>query len=287
MSAPSVHAVFDETTNTATYVVSDPGTGRAAIIDPVLDIDMASGRTSTRSVDAIISHVRDNALDVDWILETHVHADHLSGAQQLRAAVGGRIAIGEHVTVVQETFKEVFNLVGLATDGSQFDHLFADGESFTVGNIAARVLATPGHTPACVTYVIGDTTFVGDTLFMPDFGTARTDFPGGSAGQLYDSIQRIFALPDETRLFVCHDYKAPGRDQFAWETTVGEQRANNVHVRDDVARAEFVSVREARDAELGMPALILPSLQVNIRAGELPAPDDNGVRYLRIPLNAV
>ena len=287
MQTPDVTAFFDEATFTVTYVVADAQTKRAAIIDPVLDFNAAAGRTSTASADQVATHVRDNDLGVDWILETHVHADHLSGAPYLRETLGGRIGIGADVTAVQSTFREVFNLPNLATDGSQFDQLFAGGDTFAIGGIEARVIATPGHTPACVTYVIGDAAFVGDTLFMPDFGTARTDFPGGSAGQLYDSIQAIFALPEDTRLFMCHDYKAPGRDHFAWETSVAEQRAKNVHIHDGITREAFVEVREARDAQLGMPALILPSIQVNVRAGELPDPEGNGVRYLKLPLDAV
>ena len=287
MSAPTIHAFHDEATFTVTYVVSDPATGRAAVVDTVLDFDPASGRTSTASADEVIAYVTDNELAVDWILETHVHADHLSGAPYLRDKLGGRIAIGRDVRTVQENFKGIFNLKDLATDGSQFDHLFTDGDTFRVGEIEGHVIATPGHTPACVTYVIGDAAFVGDTLFMPDFGSARTDFPGGSATQLYDSIQRILALPDETRLFMCHDYKAPGREDFAWETSVAEQRAANIHINDRVSKSEFVEMRESRDSQLGMPKLILPSLQVNLRAGKLPEPEDNDVRYLKIPLDAV
>lgn len=285
MSAPDVQAFFDEATYTVSYVVSDPASRRAAIIDPVLDFDPAAGRTSTVSADTIVEHVREHDLGVDWILETHVHADHLSAAPHLRAALGGRIAIGRNVTVVQEAFKSVFNLPGLATTGEQFDHLFDDGEQFAIGGIEGRVMFTPGHTPACATYVIGDAAFVGDTLFMPDFGTARTDFPGGSASTLYDSIQDIFSLPDDTRLYMCHDYKAPGRDAYAWQTSVAEQKQDNVHVGGGVSREAFVEAREARDAKLGMPALILPSIQVNIRAGQLPEPEDNGARYLKLPLN--
>jgi glyoxylase-like metal-dependent hydrolase (beta-lactamase superfamily II) len=235
----------------------------------------------------VVAHVEDNDLGVDWILETHVHADHLSGAPYLKQKLGGTTAIGADVSAVQETFKSVFNLKDLATDGSQFDHLFTDGESLKIGDVDAYVIATPGHTPACVTYVIGDSAFVGDTLFMPDFGSARTDFPGGSAPQLYESIRKILALPEETRLFMCHDYKAPGRDEFAWETTVAEQRARNIHIGDTVSKDDFVTMREGRDAELGMPKLILPSLQVNLRAGQLPEPEDNDIRYLKIPLDAV
>lgn len=287
MTKPDVSAFFDEATFTVTYVVSDPATGRAAVVDPVLDFDPASGRTSTTSADEVVAFVEDNKLGVDWILETHVHADHLSGAPYIRETLGGKAAIGKDVTAVQKTFKGVFNLKDLATDGSQFEHLFADAEAFSVGSIEAYVIATPGHTPACVTYVIGDAAFIGDTLFMPDFGSARTDFPGGSAPQLYESIQKILALPDDTRLFMCHDYKAPGRDAFAWETSVAEQRATNIHINEKVSRDEFVAMREARDSQLGMPKLILPSLQVNLRAGQLPEPEDNNIRYLKLPLDAV
>jgi glyoxylase-like metal-dependent hydrolase (beta-lactamase superfamily II) len=287
MTKPIVSAFFDEATFTITYVVSDPATGRAVVIDPVLDFDPASGRTSTGSADQVVDHVTGNDLGVDWILETHVHADHLSGAPYIREKLGGKAAIGNDVTAVQETFRGVFNLKDLAVDGSQFDHLFGDGETFAVGDLAGRVIATPGHTPACVTYVIGDAAFVGDTLFMPDFGSARTDFPGGSAPQLYDSIRKILDLPGETRLFMCHDYKAPGRDVYAWETSVDEQRRDNIHINEGVSRDEFVKLREGRDSQLGMPKLILPSLQVNLRAGELPQPEDNDIRYLKIPLDAV
>ncbi len=287
MSRPDVKAFFDEATFTVTYVVSDPATGKAAIIDPVLDYDPASGRTSTASSDEVIAYVGENGLSMDWILETHVHADHLSGAPYLKEKLGGKTAIGADVTTVQETFKGVFNLPDLATDGSQFDHLFSDGETFSVGGIEGRVMATPGHTPACITYVIGDSAYVGDTLFMPDFGTARTDFPGGSAAQLYASIQKILSLPGETRLFMCHDYKAPGREVYAWETSVSEQQDRNIHINRDVSEQEFVELREGRDSQLGMPALILPSIQINVRAGQLPAPEDNDIRYLKLPLNAV
>ncbi len=287
MSKPNVSAFFDEATFTVTYVVSDPDTGHAAVIDPILDFNAASGRTSTRSADELIAHVKDNGLTVDWILETHVHADHLSGAPYLKEHLGGTTAIGAAVTTVQETFKGVFNLKDLDADGGQFDHLFADGEEFRIGDIDALALSTPGHTPACVTFVIGDSAYVGDTLFMPDFGSARTDFPGGSATQLYDSIRKILALPDDTRLFMCHDYKAPGRDVYAWETTVTEQRATNIHINDNVSRDEFIEMREGRDAQLGMPKLILPSLQVNLRAGQLPEPEDNDIRYLKLPIDAV
>ena len=287
MSKPEVKAFFDDATFTVTYVVSDPATGRAAIIDPVLDFDAASGRTSTASADEVVAYVNDNTLTIDWILETHVHADHISGAPYLKERLGGQTAIGSGVTAVQSTFKNVFNLADLATDGSQFDHLFNDGDTFELGSISGRVIATPGHTPACVTYVISDTAYVGDTLFMPDFGTSRTDFPGGSAAQLYDSIQKILALPDDTRLFMCHDYKAPGRDEFAWETTVAAQRDNNIHINKGVSEEAFVKTREGRDRQLGMPKLLLPAIQVNIRAGRLPDPENNDIRYLKIPIDAV
>jgi glyoxylase-like metal-dependent hydrolase (beta-lactamase superfamily II) len=287
MSALSVTAFFDEATFTVTYVAADPGSAQAAIIDPVLDYDPTSGRTSTASADRVIAFARDNGLTVDWILETHVHADHLTAAPYLKEQLGGRIAIGRHVAAVQDTFKGVFNIENLATDGTQFDHLFADGDEFKVGSIAGSIIGTPGHTPACITYVVGDAAFVGDTLFMPDFGTARTDFPGGDAGMLFDSIQKILALPDDTRLFMCHDYKAPGRDEFCWETTVAEQRETNIHINRSVSRDDFVAMREGRDAELGMPKLIIPSIQVNVRAGHLPDAESNGVRYLKVPLDSL
>lgn len=287
MSKPDVKAFFDEATFTVSYVVSDPATGRAAVIDPVLDFDPASGRTSTTSADQIVTFVKENDLTVDWILETHVHADHLSGAPYLKEKLGGQTGIGTGVTAVQATFKNVFNLPGLATDGSQFDRLFSDQDTFKVGSIDSHVIATPGHTPACVTYVIGDSACVGDTLFMPDFGTSRTDFPGGSAAQLYGSIQKTLALPDDTRLFMCHDYKAPGRDVYAWETSVVAQRDGNIHINKSISEAEFVALREGRDSQLGMPKLLLPAIQVNVQGGQLPDPEDNGIRYLKIPLDAV
>jgi len=287
MKKPDIKAFFDEATFTVTYVVSDPATRRAAVIDPVLDYDPAAGRTTTKSADDVIQYVREHGLDVDWILETHVHADHLSAAPYLQAQLGGQTAIGAGVIAVQETFKNIFNAADLAPDGSQFDRLFTDGDTFAIGDIDARVIATPGHTPACVTYVIGNSAWVGDTLFMPDFGTARTDFPGGSAALLYQSIRKILALPEDTRLFMCHDYKAPGRDVYAWETTVAEQRDHNVHIDKTVTEATFVERRERRDKQLGMPKLLLPAIQVNIRAGILPAPEDNDIRYLKIPLDTV
>jgi glyoxylase-like metal-dependent hydrolase (beta-lactamase superfamily II) len=287
MSKPDVKAFFDETTYTVSYVVSDPTSGRAAVIDPVLDYDPASGRTSTSSADAVIAYLRESGLGVDWIIETHVHADHLSGAPYIKEQVGGQTGIGAGVTAVQTTFKDVFNIGDLTTDGRQFDQLFGDGETFKLGNIDVLVIATPGHTPACVTYLIGDSAYVGDTLFMPDFGTARTDFPGGSAQQLYQSIRKILSLPGDTRLFMCHDYKAPGRDVYAWETTVTEQGDKNIHINKTVSEEAFIELREGRDAQLGMPKLILPSIQVNIRAGQFPDAEENGVRYLKTPINAL
>ncbi len=287
MSKPDVKAFFDEATFTVTYVVSDPATARAAIIDPVLDYEPESGRTSTQSADQVIAYVSEHNLGIDWILETHVHADHISGAPYLKEKLGGQTAIGKDVRTVQETFRGIFNLDDLDVDGSQFDRLFADGDTFAVGEIDGRVIATPGHTPACITYVIGDAAYVGDTLFMPDFGTARTDFPGGSAAELYESIQKILALPAETRLYMCHDYKAPGRDVYAWETSVAEQLDNNIHINRAVSQDEFIKMREGRDSQLGMPKLILPSIQVNVRAGSFPEPEDNDIRYLKIPVDAV
>lgn len=284
---PVIRSFFDEATFTVTHVVADPVTNRAAIVDSVLDYDPASGRTSTASADAVAEYVRSNDLRVDWILETHVHADHLTAAPYLKEKLGGKIGIGAEIRTVQSVFGEIFNVeTSFARDGRQFDRLFHDGDAFDVGSIAARVIHTPGHTPACVTYVIGDAAFVGDTLFMPDYGTARCDFPGGDARTLYRSIGRIFALPDETRLFMCHDYKAPGRAHFAWETTVGAERAGNIHVKRGVAEDDFVTMREARDKTLSMPRLILPSVQVNMRAGHLPPPEDNGTVYLKMPVNA-
>jgi glyoxylase-like metal-dependent hydrolase (beta-lactamase superfamily II) len=283
-----VAAFFDEETNTASYVVKDPEGDACAIVDSVLDFDYASGRTDTRSADAIIAYVRANGLAVEWVLETHVHADHLSAAPYLIEKIGGKIGIGEKITVVQSTFGKVFNEgTEFQRDGSQFDRLFRDGDTFKVGNMTASVLHTPGHTPACMTYVIEDAAFVGDTMFMPDYGTARCDFPGGSADSLYTSIQRILALPDETRVFVCHDYKAPGRETFAWESTVGEQKSLNVHIGAGRSREGFVAMRQARDATLGMPRLIIPSLQVNMRAGHMPPADADGKTFLKVPVNGL
>jgi glyoxylase-like metal-dependent hydrolase (beta-lactamase superfamily II) len=285
MSKPNVTAFFDEATNTVTYVVADPDSNKFVVIDPVLDYNPAAGRTSTESVTAVIDFIKQENLSLEWILETHVHADHLSGAPVLKSETNAKTAVGSRITAVQSVFKGIFNLKDLSTDGSQFDQLFNDGDEFQIGEISGRVMHTPGHTPACLTYVIGDAAFVGDTLFMPDFGTARCDFPGGDAGTLYDSIQEILALPDDTRLFMCHDYKAPGRDEFAWETSVSEQREKNIHIHEGTTREQFVEFRNGRDANLGMPKLIIPSIQMNIRAGEDPAPEDNGVCYLKVPLN--
>lgn len=287
MTRADVQSFFDSATNTVTYVVGDPSTGRAAVVDPVLDFDPAACRTSNRSTDAVAAWIRERHWALDWILETHVHADHLSGAAVLKQQLGGTIAIGAEVGAVQSVFRRIFNLPDLAVDGRQFGRLFSDGDRFRIGKIEARVLHTPGHTPACVSYVLGDAVFVGDTLFMPDYGTARTDFPGGSAGQLYDSIQQILALPASARVFVCHDYKAPGRDDFAFETTVAAQRESNVHVREGVSREEFVAMREARDRELGIPRLMLPSIQVNVQAGRMPEPENDGVSYLKLPVNVL
>ncbi|WP_343080089.1 MBL fold metallo-hydrolase [Ostreiculturibacter nitratireducens] len=283
-----VKAFFDEATFTITYVVKDPTSKAAAIIDSVLDFDYASGRTDTHSADEVISYVKKQGLDIKWVLETHVHADHLSAAPYIQERVGGKIGIGEKITVVQETFGKVFNEgTEFQRDGSQFDRLFNEGDTFEVGALKGRVLHTPGHTPACLTYVIEDAAFVGDTLFMPDFGTARCDFPGGSAENLYKSIQKILSLPDETRVFVGHDYKAPGRDTYAWETTVGEQKALNVHVGAGKPIEEFVRMRTERDKKLAMPRLIIPSLQVNMRAGQMPPPEDDGKTYLKVPVNGL
>lgn len=285
---PKVDAFFDPATFTYSYVVSDPNTRHCAIIDSVLDYDPASGRTSFASADRLIAHVHEHKLTVDWLLETHVHADHLSAAPYLKRELGGKLGIGANITVVQNTFGKLFNAgCEFATDGSQFDHLFADGDTFTIGSIKAHALHTPGHTPACMTYVIGDAGFVGDTLFMPDYGTARCDFPGGSAHTLYQSIRKLFSLPGETRLFMCHDYKAPGRDDYRFETTVAEERAHNVHVHEGISEEDFVAMRSKRDATLGMPTLILPSVQVNMRAGQLPPAEENGTRYLKIPLDVL
>ncbi|MGJ7457937.1 MBL fold metallo-hydrolase [Halomonas sp. MA07-2] len=286
MLHPIVTHFFDEPTNTFSYVVQDPDSRACAILDSVLDFDYAAGRTDVRSADEIIAFVRDNNLKVEWILETHVHADHLSAAPYLHEALGGKTGIGARITVVQDVFGKAFNAgTEFARDGSQFDRLFEEGDTFTIGSLEGRVLHTPGHTPACLTYVIGDAAFVGDTLFMPDYGTARCDFPGGDARTLYRSIQKVLALPDETRLFLCHDYKAPEREEFQHETSVVDQREQNVHVHEGISEDEFVKMRTERDATLDMPKLILPSVQVNMRAGHMPPAEDNGQVYLKVPIN--
>jgi len=283
---PDVTGFFDQATNTISYVVRDPEGSQAAIVDSVLDFDHASGRTDTRSADAIIDFVKENGIEVQWILETHVHADHLSAAPYLQETLGGKIGIGKEITTVQETFGKIFNEgTEFQRDGSQFDALFEEGQSFHIGQMRGDVLHTPGHTPACMTFVIGDAAFVGDTLFMPDGGSARCDFPGGDAGQLYDSIQKVLDLPDATRLFICHDY-GPGGRAIAWETTVAEEKARNIHLKDGQTREDFIAVREARDATLAMPKLIIPSLQVNMRAGEVPK-DDSGAPMLKVPVNGL
>jgi glyoxylase-like metal-dependent hydrolase (beta-lactamase superfamily II) len=283
---PVVRSFFDETTFTATHVVHDPATRCAAIIDSVLDFDPASGRTSTGSADAIASYAEAEKLTISWLLETHAHADHLSAAPYLQQRLGGRLAIGRTITTVQTMFGRIFNEGSpFARDGSQFDRLFDDGDHFAIGALRATVLHGPGHTPADVTYIIGDSVFCGDTLFMPDYGTARADFPGGDARQLFRSIRRLLSLPRAARVFLCHDYKAPGRDRFAWETTIGAERDTNLHVRDGIDENDFVAMRTARDATLDMPRLILPSIQVNMRGGQRPEPEGNGISYLKLPLD--
>jgi glyoxylase-like metal-dependent hydrolase (beta-lactamase superfamily II) len=281
---PIIRGFFDRPTNTVSYLVVDPETKRAAIVDPVLDYDHRSGKASTKSAEVILAAAAEAGATIEWVLETHAHADHLSGAPYLKLKTGAKVGIGEHIRDVQKIFRPVFNATDLKGDGSEFDHLFKDGEKFRVGSLEFEVLHVPGHTPADIAYKVGDAVFVGDTLFMPDFGSARADFPGGSAHALYHSIKRLLALPPATRLFMCHDYKAPGRDHFAWETTVAEERAHNVHVKEGVIEEEFVAMREARDAKLEAPLLLMPSIQVNIRGGQLPPPDANGVRYLKIPV---
>lgn len=288
MPHPEVQEFFHEASHTFSYVAWDPATLKAAVFDAVLDYDAAAGRTSRDAATRIVAFVRERGLVVDWVIDTHVHADHLSAAPWVQAQLGGKLAIGEHIRSVQDSFGTLFNAgSGFARDGSQFDHLFADGERYQLGNIEAVAIHTPGHTPACMTHVVGDAAFVGDTLFMPDYGTARCDFPGGDAATLYRSIQRIFALPDATRIFLCHDYKAPGRDEFAHQTTVAAERQGNIHVRDGIGEAEFVAMRRSRDATLKVPQLLLPAVQVNMRAGQLPPAEDNGLRYLKIPLDAL
>ncbi len=286
-SRPEVTGFFDEATNTVSYVVRDPGSQACAVIDSVMDIDYAAGRIAYESADAIIAFIREHGLTLEWLIETHVHADHLSAAPYVQGKLGGRIGIGDQITVVQETFGKIFNEgTEFQRDGSQFDRLFADGDTYTIGGMTAFAMHTPGHTPACMTHVIGDAAFVGDTLFMPDGGSARADFPGGDARTLYRSIRRVLSLPPQTRLFMCHDYGPNGRE-IRWETSVAEQRAHNIHVRDGIGEDEFVEKREARDRTLAMPKLIIPSLQVNMKAGELPRPDESGRRFLKVPLNTL
>ena len=284
MTKPCIRAFFDEPTKTVTYLVWDEATRRGVVIDPVLDFDGASGEVDTESVEEVLTAVAAEGLTLDWVLETHVHADHLSGAPLIKARTGAKIGIGAHITDVQTIFRPLFNASDVKPDGADFDGLFADGDKIQVGEMAIEVLYTPGHTPADVSYKIGDSVFVGDTLFMPDYGTARTDFPGGSAHQLYHSARRLLDLPPETRLFMCHDYKAPGRDQYAWETTVAAQRASNKHVHDGISEDEFVAMRTARDAGLSAPTLLLPAIQVNMRAGRFPPATSNGVRYMLVPV---
>ena len=283
---PDITSFFDEATNTISYIVCDPNGSACAIIDSVLDFDFASGRTDTKSADKLINFVKENKLDVQWLLESHVPADHLSAAPYIQMEVGGKIGIGSHITDVQETFGKIFNEgTEFQRDGSQFDKLFVEGDTFHIGQLRGDVLHTPGHTPACMTYVIGDAAFVGDTLFMPDFGTARCDFPGGSSENLFASIQKILTLPDATRIFVGHDYKAPGREHYAWETTVGEQKKKNIHIKSGKSKEDFVKLRDERDAKLAMPKLIVPSLQINMRAGNMPEPDEQGDVFLKVPIN--
>jgi glyoxylase-like metal-dependent hydrolase (beta-lactamase superfamily II) len=284
VNSPFIQSFFDEQTFTVTYLVGDPATKEAAVIDPVLDFDLSSGRLSTASVEAVLAAAKDGDWTISRVLETHAHADHLSAAPVIKARTGARIGIGASIGVVQQVFADLFNAPDISGTGAEFDDLFADGETFQIGDLTVEVLHTPGHTPACISYRIGDAVFVGDTLFMPDYGTARADFPGGDATALYRSIRRILALSPETRLYMCHDYKAPGRDNFAWETTVGEERAHNIHVHDGVDEGAFVTMRHDRDKGLAAPRLLLPSIQVNIRAGHLPPPEANAVHYLKLPI---
>jgi glyoxylase-like metal-dependent hydrolase (beta-lactamase superfamily II) len=284
MTKPLIHAFFDEPTNTVSYLVACPQTREAAVIDPVLDYDHHSGKASAKSADLILKKAAEENYRITWVLETHVHADHLSGAPYIRLKASAKVGIGERVREVQKIFRPVFNADDVSGDGSEFDHLFKDGETLKIGALTIEVIATPGHTPACISYKIDDAIFVGDTIFMPDYGTARADFPGGSAETLFRSARKLLSFPPKTRLFMCHDYKAPGRDHYAWETTVAEERQRNPHVHDGVSEADFVTMREARDAKLSAPTLLLPSIQVNMRAGKLPPADSNGVRYLKVPV---
>ena len=281
---PGIQGFFDQASNTVSYLVWDPGSREAAVIDPVLDYDPRSGNASVKSADAILAAADKLSLTITRLLETHAHADHLSAAPYIKAKTGAAVAIGEHIRDVQQIFRPLFNATDISGDGSEFDHLFADGETFNIGLLQGEVMHTPGHTPACVSYRIGNNVFVGDTMFMPDYGTARADFPGGDARTLYRSIRKLLSLPPETRLFLCHDYKTPQRDHYVWETTVAEQKAHNVQARDGIGEDEFVAMRQARDAKLSTPEFLLPSIQVNIRAGAFPPPENNGVRYLKVPV---
>lgn len=283
---PVVKTFFDQASNTFSYIVQDPNSNACAIIDSVLDFDYASGHTNFKSADEIIAYIQAKGLTVEWILETHAHADHLSAAPYLQQKLGGKIAIGQHITVVQQTFGKIFNAgTAFERDGSQFDRLFQENDEFQIGQLTAKVIHTPGHTPACLSYLIGDAVFVGDTLFMPDYGTARCDFPGGNAAVLYQSVQKLLALPDETRMFLCHDYLPAGRSHYVNQTTVGEQRRNNIHIREGISAQEFIAMRNARDATLAMPTLIIPSVQVNMRAGQMPPAEEDGQIYLKVPIN--
>jgi glyoxylase-like metal-dependent hydrolase (beta-lactamase superfamily II) len=281
---PFIQAFFDEPTNTVTYLVGCPVTKEAAVIDPVFDYDHKSGKASVESADAVLAAAASKGFKITWVLETHVHADHLSGAPYIKLKTGAQVGIGERIREVQQIFRPIFNAMDVSGKGSEFDHLFKDGETFKIGSLDAQVIATPGHTPACVSFMIGDAVFVGDTLFMPDYGTARADFPGGDARQLYRSIQKLLSLPPDTRLFMCHDYLPAGRKDYAWETTVADERAHNKHVHEGVSEDAFVAMRTARDATLSAPTLLLPSIQVNMRAGKLPPPDANGVHYIKVPI---
>ena len=284
---PEIRAYFDEPTNTVSYLVWDPATMDGAVIDPVLDYDFRSGKTNVASADAVVAEAQKLGIKIAQVLETHAHADHLSGAPYIKLKTDAKVCIGEHIRDVQRIFRPVFNATDVSGDGSEFDHLFKDGERFKIGTVEAQVIYTPGHTPACVSYKVGDAGFVGDTMFMPDYGSARADFPGGDARQLYRSVRRLMQLPDATRVFLCHDYKAPNRDFYVWETTIAAERAANIHIHEGVSEDAFVAMRTARDATLAMPRLILPSVQVNMRAGNLPEPEDNGARYLKLPLNSL
>ncbi|RDS86712.1 MBL fold metallo-hydrolase [Dyella psychrodurans] len=288
MSQPEVKAFFDEPTNTFSYVVWDPQERQVAVIDSVLNYDASSGRTGHASADAMVAFIREACLDVQWLIETHAHADHLSAAPYIQSKTGGKIAIGEHIRTVQDVFGKLFNAgTEFQRDGSQFDHLFKDGERYRIGSIEATAMHTPGHTPACMTHLIGDCAFVGDTLFMPDYGSARCDFPGGDARALYHSVRRLFELPDDTRLFMCHDYKTPDRTEYRFETTLGEERRSNIHLHEGISEEAFVEMRKARDATLATPRLLLPSIQVNMRAGYFPPAEGNGIRYIKIPLDTL